>query len=950
LTRIGPYEVLGNLGRGGAGVVLRARAPDGRQVAVKVLLRPDAAASAERFERERRLQAALGEAEGFVPLLDAGVDAGRPYLVMPLVVGGTLRERLTDRPWSPKATRELGRTLAAALGRAHAQGVVHRDMKPENVLFTDDGEPLITDLGLAKHFRSDAPGASQSVSISRSGVLMGSAGYMSPEHLEDPRRVGPASDVFALGAILYECLTCAPAFAATSMLELIARLAAGNYQPLSQARPGLPPDLEAIIDRALSLDLSDRYADGAAFAAALAAPAPPPPSRRPGWKAVGIGAALALVVGAVAFVTRGPPSRSEVEGPLEEPVEESLASSEGPVPPPVLPDPPDPRPDATPPPATQRGPLPPQTDSFREGLHLRLKAVWGDYSLRHADRVHVVRHSADGSRVVAVSEDRLLRVWSVPEGEELLSIEVGRDAPSGTSLAVGPDGMAYVGFPDGTVGSWDVRSGIPGPVRRGHDDLIPHLRIDASGGVLYSGSLDGTVGVWALDRPGEVQSALEVGAPVSGLAISDAGQLLVGTAQGTLALYDRTGQRLHRVPAHKSPVTAIVFLPGQRAMTGANDGEIALWDLRTMVSLHKSSEHTRMVMEIVPLPGGGALSASDDGAVIWWDTEPLAVRETLSPHARPATSLDLAPGGAGLVSSSDDGTLLLWTLDDGAPRPQELHGGGHRGRVGRIEVLDEEQVVTGGLDGTLRVWSLARDRLLRDLSGLEGDVTEVAVGPGGVFGGGDREGWLVTWNVQDLSRKFTALGDHRTHDIAWLDGQRMAVLEINRLRQSGRLRLIHLGDGDDEQLPHDGVTRIASAGDGRLVVGGADGSVTLRQGWEEEGRLIHTHPSVVSALLASGRRVLSADVDGRVHSMQVIEGIGITHDYLEGSHETMVDGLALHPGDRLAASCDQMGRVVLWDLLVGRELERLDLGPSGDIAIAIAFSAWRPSRSGASAS
>ncbi|MBI3726071.1 serine/threonine protein kinase, partial [bacterium] len=153
--RIGAYEVVSELGRGGMGVVYRARSQDGREVAIKVLSgsRPESLA---RFERERRLVALFGEREGFVPLLDHGSSPGGPFIVMPLVPGGTLADRLRRGPLGIDETIALGRALAEAVARAHERGIVHRDLKPENILFTRDGplgKPLVADLGLAKHWR-----------------------------------------------------------------------------------------------------------------------------------------------------------------------------------------------------------------------------------------------------------------------------------------------------------------------------------------------------------------------------------------------------------------------------------------------------------------------------------------------------------------------------------------------------------------------------------------------------------------------------------------------------------------------------------------------------------------------------------------------------------------------------------------------------------------------------
>jgi serine/threonine-protein kinase len=252
------------------GVVYKAVAPGGNLVALKLLMRKDARRLA-RFERERRLQASLGEAQGFVPLLEAGTSPRGPYHVMPLVPGGTLRERLANGPLSVEETVAIGCALAQSIGRAHALGIVHRDLKPENVLFTAVGKPLIADLGLAKHYDDEAPGASQSVALSRRGETRGTAGYMPPEQLKDAASVTPAADVYALGTILYECLAGRPAFEGETSLELLAKVTAGRFEPLAKVRPGVPGWLAGVIEQAMAIAPGDRFGDGTELARALAA-------------------------------------------------------------------------------------------------------------------------------------------------------------------------------------------------------------------------------------------------------------------------------------------------------------------------------------------------------------------------------------------------------------------------------------------------------------------------------------------------------------------------------------------------------------------------------------------------------------------------------------------------------------------------------------------------------
>jgi serine/threonine protein kinase/formylglycine-generating enzyme required for sulfatase activity len=269
-VRFGIYEATSEVGRGGMGTVYRARSAAGEDVAIKVLAGMGEQNRA-RFDRERRLLRAFTVEDGFVPVLDDGIDAhGHPYIVMPFVAGGTLRDRLLKGPLGIDETVALGRSLAAALARAHERGIVHRDLKPENVLFTADGRPLVADLGIGKHFDRQAPGASQSVNLSLPGEVRGTVGYMAPEQAADASSAGPEADVFALGSILYECLAGAQAFPANNLMEYYARTSEGA-RPLSHARPDAPGWLVTAVHGALALDPDARIADGAALFEALAA-------------------------------------------------------------------------------------------------------------------------------------------------------------------------------------------------------------------------------------------------------------------------------------------------------------------------------------------------------------------------------------------------------------------------------------------------------------------------------------------------------------------------------------------------------------------------------------------------------------------------------------------------------------------------------------------------------
>ncbi len=316
-VKIGAYEVLDELGRGAMGVVYRVRAREGGLAALKLLQKRDPLAFG-RFERERRLLGTLGEREGFVGLLDAGSSPAGPWLVMPLVPGGALRQRLDQGPLAVDETLSIGIALASALGRAHERGIVHRDVKPENVLFTASGRGLLADLGLAKHFDPDAAGASLSVRLTRAGVITGTAAYMAPEQLGDAASVGPASDVFALGAVLFECLAGRPAFEGKTVLEVLTKLGSGTTGPIG--RVDVPAWLEATIRRTLVREPLERFADGAALARALEQRGVPGASGARSARPLLLGAAAgAAVLAGLALAPRTEPRLVETPRLVEKP-------------------------------------------------------------------------------------------------------------------------------------------------------------------------------------------------------------------------------------------------------------------------------------------------------------------------------------------------------------------------------------------------------------------------------------------------------------------------------------------------------------------------------------------------------------------------------------------------------------------------------------------------------
>jgi serine/threonine-protein kinase len=271
VMRLGSYEILQEIGRGGAAIVYRARGADGRDVALKLLHQTETD-DLKRFLREQRVHASLGAREGFVPLVDTGTAPDGPYLVMPYLRGGTLRDQMEDGALEIAQVVGYGRTIATSLGIAHERGIVHRDLKPENILFSSDGRPFITDLGLAKHFGGKA---AQKEVITMDGEACGTVGFMAPEQVGAGKAtVGPPADVFALGAILYECLAGRPAISEVTVEAMLETLATRGIEPLRQIRPDTPEALSRVIERSLAREAGSRWADGNTLARALGARLP----------------------------------------------------------------------------------------------------------------------------------------------------------------------------------------------------------------------------------------------------------------------------------------------------------------------------------------------------------------------------------------------------------------------------------------------------------------------------------------------------------------------------------------------------------------------------------------------------------------------------------------------------------------------------------------------------
>jgi len=265
---IGRYHILEQLGEGGMATVYKAF--DTRleaNVAVKIIRAEDLPPSAKersinRFEREAKALARLTH-PNIVKVTDYGEIDGKPYLVMPFLPGGTLKKMLTGQPMPWREALRLLIPIARALDYAHRQGMIHRDVKPSNILITEDGEPMLTDFGIAKIIDDEA-----TVDLTGTNATVGTPEYMAPEQVTS-KTVDRRADIYSLGVVLYELVTGRKPFQADTPLAVLLKSASEALPPPRQFVRGIPENVEKMIFKALAKKPEDRYPEMAAFTVAM---------------------------------------------------------------------------------------------------------------------------------------------------------------------------------------------------------------------------------------------------------------------------------------------------------------------------------------------------------------------------------------------------------------------------------------------------------------------------------------------------------------------------------------------------------------------------------------------------------------------------------------------------------------------------------------------------------
>jgi eukaryotic-like serine/threonine-protein kinase len=721
--RVGGYEIREELGRGGMGVVYKARHLKlQRVVALKMLLGGSFVTSEERarFRIEAEAVARLRH-PNIVQIYEIGeheVDAGlpRPYFTLEFAAGGNLASRMAGRAQPPRQAAAWLETMARAAHYAHQQGIIHRDLKPSNVLLTETGEPMLCDFGVAKLMTgSDVK--------TKSGTLLGTAEYMAPEQAAEGEKVGPAADTYALGAILYTMLTGRPPFQGSNTLHILEQVRSQEPVPLRRLVPHLPRDLETICLKCLEKEPSHRYASAADLADDLqrfllgeTIQARPTPVWERGWKwskrrplVAGLLAAviaLAALGGALVFgLWRGAEARVKAETKAKDLAWEKEHE---------------------------------QALGRRENLRL-LANVTLDHGLNLCARGETNHGLLLLARALGLAEDagahelgHVARVNLAVWRRRLVTPRASlHHAGWVWAVAFSPDGRtALTGGTDNVARRWDTRTGqqIGEPLRHRHP--VWAVSFSPDGRTILTGSGDD------------------------------------GKHEGEARLWDAaSGEALGPPLPHPDEVHVATFSPDGRRFLTVCDEEVRIYELanRQLTLPVRKLPHplpARRIEGIQPRlwaifspDGKSVLTGGEDGTARLWATVTGAARGEPLRHEGPVLSMAFSPDGQTIVTGSYDGTARMWDAATCRQRGPDML---HQGRVLAVDIrFDAQFVATGSavedrdlhtgkrqeIAGEVRMWHAATGKLFGEPMRHSQKVFSVAFRPRGgklLVGGRDR--------------------------------------------------------------------------------------------------------------------------------------------------------------------------------------------------------------------
>jgi hypothetical protein len=651
LGKLGRFDIRRVIGRGGMGVVLRATDPSlARDVAIKIL-DPQLSSNdlaRQRFCREARAAAAVPN-DNLVAVyqVDEDADSGLPFLVMQLVDGESLEQRLRRvGRLAPDEVVRVGVQAAAGLAAAHAQGLIHRDIKPGNILIERGTEKVrLTDFGLAR--------ATEDLKLTKTGFVAGTPLYMAPEQARGDE-IDHRADLFSLGSVLYEALAGKPPFDGKTPLAVLRRVADEAHPRLRRLNRDVPEWLEDVIDQLLAKDPGERFQTAAEVAEVLAAHAPvgnrspvqvaacgprshlgPRARRKVCVRTLGSLAATFLTgtllggAGVMLFRPAGvEPMAQVVEKRVEVPGPAAAAAKPdpGPAPRAVLPG----KSGAVWAVAVSRdgGTLAMGVENGRVGiwdvaaqrLRFDLHPPDNDQAPAHRGVIWAAGFTEAGDKLVTAGDDGLVNVWQVSDGRQLRSLAA---SPSLRSAAVSLSGkLVAVGDREGVVRVFDLTTDQP-LLKFQTDTTVTALAFDGYEVAVAAGGADGKVTLWDLPNNRRRSTLAGHTGPVYGLAFSsmDSERLASAGWDGTAVVWDlKTTDKLKVLEPHDDGVWGVEFTPcGQRLATTGQDGRVAVWDTDTGAEVLSFRQH-RGAVHAVRFSGTGTALASGgrDGTVRVW--------------------------------------------------------------------------------------------------------------------------------------------------------------------------------------------------------------------------------------------------------------------------------------------------------------------------------------------
>jgi serine/threonine protein kinase len=639
LPAVPGYEILGVLGRGGMGVVYKAwQTSLKRMVALKMILAGSHAGRQEltRFRREAEAVARL-QHPNIVQIYDIGEADNLPYFSLEFVSGGSLARHLAGTPLGPRKAAELTEVLARAMHHAHRRDLVHRDLKPANVLVTKNGVPKVTDFGLAKYLEEEGEHPT------RSGAVMGTPSYMAPEQAEGKTRlIGPAVDVYALGAILYEMVTGRAPFKAETPLDTILQVISEEPVPPRRLQSKVPRDLQTICLTCLAKDPRHRYPSARALADDLRRflEGAPIQVRSPGklgrfGKWCKSHPVFAVFLGVIVLALGwGIADSIRLFFNLS-----SLRSGQN----------------QTPGLVNNRPTV--RVDPRRTTKSLRVVP-----EIVHGKKVWSLAISSDGKYLATGGDGQNVRVWKAAT-RQLVRVLAGH-TDRVTSLAFSPTRpwLASASL-DGSVRLWDLKTGKAAVTFREHRRAVWSVAFCPDGNLLASGGADLGVRIWQAPTGRQVRTLSGPADNVTCVTFSPKGNLLAATGwDRTVRVWDAsTLKELYQFTGHACRLNALVFHPnGQRIASAGVDGIVQVWDARTGTNQLCLRAGEGEVYGLAFSPSGDWLAAAcGDRFVRLWQMAAAKQQYVFRDHLEAATAVAFSPDARYLASGSWDKTIRV---------------------------------------------------------------------------------------------------------------------------------------------------------------------------------------------------------------------------------------------------------------------------------------------------